>query len=279
MTAVQDHYDRLSPLYRRFWGSHIHHGYWEGKEPVKAAQIKLIQKLIEWSGLRRGSRVLDVGCGIGGSSVWLAENWGCSVVGITLSPVQAEMARRYARRQGVARSVQIQVTDANHLNLAEESFDAVWVIECSEHLDEKARFIERCFKVLRPNGVLALCAWLDSSTSNPGKTLVSDVCEAMLCPALGRFEDYELWMKDAGFDPVRGRDIAPHVAQTWDICARLSQRPDVSLLVRALDKNSQRFVKAFPLMQKAFSSRAMGYGLFAAFKPQPPRSPVINPPA
>src|SRR6516164_5863036 len=90
--AIRDHYDQLSFFYRAFWGDHIHHGYWEADETPQAAQEKLIARLVQRAGIPRGARALDVGCGLGGSSLWLARHWDCSVQGITISPTQAEVA-------------------------------------------------------------------------------------------------------------------------------------------------------------------------------------------
>ena len=78
---VRDHYDRLSVYYRTFWGDHIHHGYWEDNESTGRAQMKLVERLATKARIPSGSRVLDVGCGIGGSACWIAKNLGASVLG------------------------------------------------------------------------------------------------------------------------------------------------------------------------------------------------------
>ncbi len=263
---VQHHYDQISRLYQMLWGDHIHHGYWEADESVTDAQIKLIRKLIELAKIKPGSRVLDIGCGVGGSSVWLAKNFQCSVLGLTLSPVQAKIATQRARRFKVSDATEFRVADANHLDVPSETFDVIWVIECSEHLVDKAEFIQRCYDALKPGGVMAVCAWVDESTTLEGKRLVADVCDRMICPSLGRLEDYERWMKQSGFKNVVAKDITAHVAKTWDLCIKISERKDVKLLVRALDKQTQRFVESFAMMKEAFETDAMGYGMCAAFK-------------
>ena len=198
---VRKHYDRISRLYQMFWGDHIHHGYWDGEEsPAQARETKLVEKLIEFAGIKSGSRVLDVGCGVGGSSVWLAKNFGCSVVGLTLSPVQAKIARGRARRFKVSTGRRFYGGGRQSSGDAlADAFDAVWVIECSEHLKDKSQFIKRCYETLKPNGVLAICAWLDKSSSEDEKRLVADVCDRMICPSLGRLDDYRRWMEESGF--------------------------------------------------------------------------------
>src|ERR1700722_6936341 len=69
---VRKHYDRLSFLYRMFWGEHLHHGYWNGGETPERAQIQLMEQLARRAAIPRGANVLDIGCGVGGSALWLA---------------------------------------------------------------------------------------------------------------------------------------------------------------------------------------------------------------
>src|SRR5258706_10829779 len=138
---VREHYDLLSSFYRTLWGEHIHHGYWEACESPARAQEKLVERLASRAGIARGSRVLDVGCGIGGSALWLAENLQCSVVGISISPVQVRMATRRALKLGLSSRVHFEVRDAAAPSREHEAFDAVWVIEASEHFPDKAGFI------------------------------------------------------------------------------------------------------------------------------------------
>lgn len=98
--AIRDHYDILAPYYHRFWGDHIHHGFGENGESLPEAQLNLVEKLAACARIPRGARVLDVGCGVGGSALWLGRELGCSVLGITVSGVQVEIARRAAAAAG-----------------------------------------------------------------------------------------------------------------------------------------------------------------------------------
>src|SRR5262249_35530760 len=151
------------------------------------AQVQLVARLAERAGVPQGARVLDVGCGFGGSSLWLARHRGCHVTGITISPGQVKRATEQARAEGLEDRTDFRVLDANRLDdLPDAGFDVVWVIECSEHLSDKPRFLASCARVLRPGGRLALCAWLDASEGRPEPArLVAEVCRGMICPALG----------------------------------------------------------------------------------------------
>ncbi len=264
---VRSHYDRLSVFYRALWGEHIHHGYFENGERSALAQVKLIERLARRARIAPGARVLDVGCGLGGSAFWLARKLGCSVLGLTLSPVQAAIASAQARTRRLHHLASFEVRDANRLDLKPESFDAVWVIEASEHLRDKRRFIEECAGVLRPGGALALCAWLAADRPTvEQERLVGEVCRGMLCPSLASMGDYAAWMVRAGLDEIRTEDITRKVARTWDRCAAIVRRREVAALVGLADRTTREFIRSFESMRRAYAVGAMAYGMITASK-------------
>jgi tocopherol O-methyltransferase len=265
VNAVRIHYDRLAFFYRIFWGDHIHHGYWVADETPAEAQVRLVERLADRASVPSGSRVLDVGCGFGGSSLWLARHRNCDVTGITISPVQARHAAKVARAAGLTDRARFLVHDANHLDIPPASFDVIWVIECSEHLHDKARFIDACARVLRPGGRMALCAWLDGATGRAEDArLVAEVCHGMLCPSLASAGEYIRWMGAAGFVDIKVEDITRRVQRTWDHCQAVVERPLMRALRCFMDQRTRAFVESFRAIHRAFSIGAMSYGLFVA---------------
>jgi len=265
--AIRDHYDRLSLLYGAFWGEHIHHGFWDGGAATPAAaQVRLVEKLAETAGVTAGSHVLDVGCGLGGSAIWLAARLNCTVLGITISPVQVTEATRKARRAGVSDRVRFRVMDASVMNFAPASFDAVWVIEASEHLHDKAHFVRECAACLRPGGVFAMCAWLDRSRARTQDALVEAICDAMLCPSLARVDDYMAWLDAAGFDDLTAQDVTSNVAPTWAHARAILRHPAAQIAIRIVDRRIRRFVAAFDLMHNAMRDGVIGYGMITGRK-------------
>ena len=269
-SAIRKHYDRLSILYRTFWGDHIHHGLWEHARTAKEAQIALIERLAAKAKIQPGWHVLDVGCGLGGSSIWLAQNLACSVLGVTISPVQLDIAKRRAFRQRVAGQVQFRLEDANFLTY-ENSFNCVWIIECSEHLFDKADFLRRAAAALRPGGVLALCAWVmsDGPLADSGRDLIARVCHGMLCPSLGTNREYCQWITDAGLCLRTSDDITAAVSKTWDVCRNITEKPVVREILKNAESDTLQFVAAFSDIAHAYAGGLMGYGMFAAVKERP----------
>lgn len=266
LREVRQHYDRLSIFYRMLWGEHLHHGYWENGESIERAQINLMERLAEEAHIARGAHVLDIGCGIGGSAFWLADQYDCQVTGLTISPVQARIATKKARAKGLSKKLQFVVQDANEWQPEQATLDAIWIMESSEHFRDKKDFFERCAGALKPGGVLAVCAWLRGERSGNQRELVAAIATAMFSASLDTLNQYAVWMREARLEVETAKDITANVAPTWRYCSRMAERFPIKWLVNLADAPTQRFVKAFPLMTEAYASGAMAFGLFVARK-------------
>ncbi len=263
---IKFHYDLISIFYHIFWGEHIHHGYWQGSEDQYQAQLNLIQLLYERSGLKPGMKVLDIGCGLGGSSLWLAGKQGCEVKGITVSPIQAKIANYKAKKRNIDSATTFQLKDANNLSGIDKSFDCVWIIECSEHISDKNKFFGQCYSLLRPGGKLALCSWLRGGRALEETELLREIYDAMLCPGFLSGAEVVDILAENDFCKVEFEDITSRVKQTWDICIEISKRASVRMLLPVMGQRVHRFVESFELMKKAFDNNLMEYGMVTAKK-------------
>jgi tocopherol O-methyltransferase len=267
---IRQHYDRLSFLYRLFWGEHLHHGYWEGNESVPRAQVQLMERLAERADILRGASALDIGCGLGGSAMWLAQEFACDVTGMTISPVQARMATAKAKSRGLSNRVRFIVQDANLWEPEAANIDLIWLMESTEHFRDKPRFFRNCAQALRPGGTLAVCAWLRRDgppRDGEESRLVDTIAEAMLSASLGSLSEYRQWMCEAGLIVSTAEDITRRVEPTWGHCARIGSNPLVRFFLPFTGGATQKFVRSFPLMQQAYAQGAMAFGLFVAHKP------------
>ena len=102
---IQQFYDTSSSIWEQTWGEHMHHGYYghdgQHRKDRRQAQIDLMEVLLNWAQVSAANTILDVGCGIGGSTIYLAKKFDAQAVGITLSPVQAKRAGERAAELGV----------------------------------------------------------------------------------------------------------------------------------------------------------------------------------
>ena len=99
----------------------------------------MIEESLAWAGVERPTNMLDVGCGIGGSSRHIARKYGCRSTGITLSPVQAARAGEISARAGLGDRVSFRVADALAQPFEDGAFDFIWSMESGEHMPNKRR--------------------------------------------------------------------------------------------------------------------------------------------
>jgi tocopherol O-methyltransferase len=268
-SSIRSHYELSTLFYWLLWGRHIHHGLWHGDETPAVAAQQLTDTLCDLAQIERGQSVLDVGCGMGGSSIHLARQLGCAVTGVTLSQVQRTWASTSARWRGVAGRTRFLRQDAETLRIPEGTFDRVWSIECTEHLFDKPEFFRNVARWLKPGGRVAICAWLagDGLEDTGRAQLVYDVCEGFVCPSLGSFDDYRGWMEEAGLQVETTRDWTDQVAQTWAICRDRVARSKVRWLARWVDQETVLFLDRFDTILEAYRTHAMRYGCLVATKP------------
>lgn len=264
-SEIRVHYDLATTFYRLLWGPHIHHGLWDANESPGDAQVRLIEAAAAQVGLRRGDRVVDVGCGMGGSSVYLAKHFECDVTGITLSPVQRFWASCGSLVRGTRRRTRFVRADAERIEFPRESFDLVWSVECTEHLFDKAAFFKKAGSWLRPGGRMMICAWLSGDDLDEARRQrVYDVCEGFLCPSLGTAGDYRSWMEAAGLEFSHYADWTDRVVETWEICRRRVERSGVRRLSAAINRNMTLFLDRFTTILDAYRTGAMRYGCLTA---------------
>ena len=257
---IREHYDSLALIYRTFWGDHIHHGLFvSGRESPEEAQVKLLDhcsKLVSPAG-----SVLDVGCGHGGTALYLAERFGCEVLGLTLSEKQAQFAQANAKSARLQNRVQFVISDADAYEFPAEAFDLVWTMESSEHFADKKRYFCNVVRTLRPNGRLLLAAW----TGSMERPRVQGVANAVLCPELWTAEEYGSAIAEVGLILTSQEDLARLVIRTWEICrdrARLA-RAAHALLPRA----AREFVDGIDIILDAYRSGDLTYTVITAEKP------------
>jgi len=102
--------------------------------------------------LTQDSRVLDIGCGLGGPARYLANRYGCRVDGIDLTPELIETGKVLTERCGLFDRVVLQIGDALDLPYPDKAFDVVWCQNVAMNISDKAGFLAEAYRVLRPGG-------------------------------------------------------------------------------------------------------------------------------
>jgi cyclopropane-fatty-acyl-phospholipid synthase len=168
--AITHHYDVSNDFYRLVLGPTMVYScaVWEspatGLDAAQEAKLDLVCRKL---GLAPGTRLLDVGCGWGSLALHAAQQYGATVVGITLSQAQADLARARVAEAGLTDRVDVRVQD--YRDVPDGPFDAISSIGMAEHVGaaQMAGYVATLRDLLRPGGRLLnhAIAWNDAESA------------------------------------------------------------------------------------------------------------------
>ncbi len=264
---IIEHYDFASPYYRSLWGEHLHHGYWiRGDESKETAQIQLIEHLAQLANIQTGLRVLDIGCGFGGTSIYLAKKYGAKATGITISPVQVQMAKDAAAKSNV--DVSFLLMDAEKMQFA-EPFDLLWSVESISHYQDPRKFFASAAKLLKPGGCFALTDWFQKENLSPAdrKKSIEPIEKGMMVELRG-MNEYGEFLAASGLHVVHREDMTLKCAKSWDIALDIIKDKAFWSLAAKLGPGFVTYLKSFQAMRAGFASGNFVCGLFVAKMPE-----------
>lgn len=153
---VERHYDECEWQYEYLWSDSkslgLHHGLWErGTRTKQQALINPYKHILKF--IKKGDKVLDAGCGVGGASFWLADNIDADFTGITLSSVQLKHAKKFAKERGLQKKIKFYKDNFFKTKFKKNSFDVIFGIEsfCYSYPNPERLFRE-FYRLLRKGG-------------------------------------------------------------------------------------------------------------------------------
>lgn len=287
--TVAEEYDAWTEdgILEYYWGEHIHLGYYSQEELAKGykkkdfiqAKYDFIDEMMAFGGIvpeeNRNAKVLDVGCGFGGTSRYLAKALGkdAHVTGITLSPKQVERGTELAQEQGVADNTKFMVMDALKMDFPDNSFDIVWACESGEHMPDKKAYINEMMRVLKPGGKFVMACWCQRDDSEKpfdkkDKRDLQFLYEEWTHPYFVSKEEFGKLIEDTGV-------MGPVTLANWVDETIASWRHSIWVGVydpRGWIFKPRKYMKCFrdayclERMHRAFKRGLMEYGMFAATK-------------
>ncbi|TAN52868.1 MAG: methyltransferase domain-containing protein [Methylococcaceae bacterium] len=252
----------------------IHYGYWDKDTQSHSQSLLHMNRLLaDTAAIRSGQKILDAGCGVGGSSIWLAENFDVHVTGITLSPDQADMARANAKRRNVADRVEFQIADYCATPFPDAAFDVVWGLESVCYCLNKLEFIKEAYRLLKPGGCLVSAdGFAVRRQYFDDEWRVIRIClDGWAIPNLAIPDDFNDYLIKVGFTDIAYRDISQ---QTFPSARRMyytalltyPMQKIMSWLRLRTPAQSGNFFTALN-QYRIFRDHLACYGLFSANKP------------
>ena len=192
----------------------------------------------------RQSLGFDAGCGRGGSSIMIANKFGCKMIGLTLSDYQAETASKIVKEKGLADRVKFEIGDMTKTNFPDSNFDFIWAWGSTEHVENLNEMFEEFARITKPNGALLIITWLRNDNHPKIEETALQVNQAYVV-SLHNQTDYRQAAKSNGWNLEKEVDHTEEVGRYWKLRERLSK-----------GSGTESF------MSEGFNSRALEYYFF-----------------
>jgi len=160
--------------------------------------------------------LLDIGCGIGGHDVVLAEEFGARVTGIDLEAPLLERARRRIAAKGLTNRIEFRLTEPGPLQFADESFDVVYSSGAFTQISDKLPMFREVYRVLKPGGWFLVYDWMKSDDPISDDMRYFYKMEG-LTYAMETLERHGELLREAGFEAIE-------LIDSWDQYRRLCRK-------------------------------------------------------
>jgi ubiquinone/menaquinone biosynthesis C-methylase UbiE len=274
---VETYYRETDFDYRAVWRSERtrarHFGFhYNGPFDHRHAVARASADLAGTAAISEGTRVLDCGCGLGGTALWLAQKCGALVTGIDLLEHQVASAISAVRRLGLASQARFLCGDAADTGLPDASFDVVLIQEALCHLPDKRAFYAEARRLLAPGGRLVVAEYMRraGSISDEHESILQRWCLGWAMPQLWTQEEHADAARRAGFADVtilnESAAVNASLRSLHRCCLLLGPLNSVLCAVGLRSEPTQANIAASRLQYEAFREGLWMYGKMLALE-------------
>lgn len=214
---VRSYYDLTTDFYLRAWGESFHFAPLPAGASRSQALLHHQLQVLGHLQIGPGARLLDVGCGVGGPMLNLANAYGdCAFTGVNANQSQVERARRRIERAGLAGRCEAITADFMSLPFADRTFAGAYAFDATCHAPDRVALFAQVYRVLRPRGRFASCEWCLTerfSAADPRHRQLKRQIELSYgLPPLQTTRAVAAAFAGAGFDVIAADDLGDRVA-------------------------------------------------------------------
>ena len=270
------YYDECEPDYKVIWDLDkslaMHYGYWDGKvKNLRDALRRENEILAQKAHIKESDLVLDAGCGVGGSSIYLAENIGCNVIGISLSKKQVETATKNSLARNLKDKVTFKQMDFTKMEFRNNQIDVVLAVESICCSSRRKDFVEESYRVLKKGGRLIVADFFAGKKCDaPGKELMKRLSNGWATNKLDSAVQFKMYLKNAGFKNILYSNVTTYILPSSKMLYRYSL-PGILLwksgqFMGLTTKLRVENAKACYYQYKSLQRNLWEYGIFYAEK-------------
>jgi len=188
----------------------LHYGYWDDSvSNFHESLLNLNKVLARHADIKPTDYVLDAGCGVGGSSVWLAKNIGCKVTGISLNKEQVRKANLLAAHQQLNDHVSFSVNDYTDTGFPGQSFNIVWGIESVCYANDKSDFLKEAARLLKSGGKVIIADFFkQDKLKGEDAEIVKGMAHGWAINDFSIPHEFEQKLKENGFNILVNEDAS-----------------------------------------------------------------------
>ncbi len=272
--VVIEYYKNNQPWYNAFWSDNaLHYGLWEeGTRNLKEAIQNTNKSVSELLEIKKSDVVLDAGCGVGGTSFYIAEKYGANVHGITLSEVQLKQASSRARHSHIKNNPHFYRRDYLKTGFKGSYFTKIFGIESFSHCSNHQALLDEMYRILKPGGKMAIVDGFSAKNnlSDDEARLFENLISGFAIPMPVSIARYKGMLKKAGFKKIRFHGKFQNILKSGKIIGRRTMAvcPFTFLLsnLGIVPSNVHGTVLAGIAQKRLLDRRLATYGIFTAEK-------------
>jgi len=258
-------YDSEDTHYRTFWdkAGSLHWGIFDdstGNDFLKAC-ANLNSIMARKALLDENSHVIDLGCGNGNTSMWLATSTGCKVLGVELSGVRVKNAQDALEMGGdqLKQRVTFEKTSVTALPFEDECFTHAWSQATIYHVPDKEKALREAYRVLQRGGVFVFDDLLKPK-QDITDTAKKYVYDRLLFDTDFSFQSYQESLRRVGFQIVDATDLSEHLATSYARLAKLAGQTADD------DGHFKTLAFAYQQMVKCIENQELGWAMYVCRK-------------
>lgn len=261
-SATETYYDSEDAIYRSLWDEEgsVHWGFFDdstGLDFLKAC-ANLNRVMSEKASIDHKSKVLDLGCGNGTTSIRLSKGHGCQVVGVDLSGVRIGNARDDLQNQAseVKARVRFEKASAAALPFEDGSFTHVWSQAVLYHVHDREKALGEAYRVLEDGGTFVFDD-LVKPKANISEMARKYVYDRLLFDTDFSFESYADALRHAGFEVLDAQDLSDHLKTSYGCLAQMArEKKDGDV------EKYQALALAYENTVQAIADGDLGWGMY-----------------